>query len=218
MYNAGASRHTQPAVNLEVIFLGDSHARRLATRLQPPIKIGNATIRHQATHNATRSGLGRSLQDDVVWLRRHANSLSGSSAKFVVVSFGSNCVTRSKTDERVVENLETVIDTCVSAIQDTIKAVECCKDAHVFVMSAVPCKKATPEATAAFGTLNQRLGQAAAARGCTFLDPAEVVGDGGVIPESAYVDEVHLGADAHDKLWKIILNHIWGPLLQRCLQ
>ena len=97
-----------------------------------------------------------------MWLRRYANSLSASTTKFVVVSFGSNCVTRSKTDERVVENLETVIDTCVSAIQDTIKAVECCKDAHVLTL--------------------------------------------------------HLGADAHDKVWKIILNHIWGPLLQRCLQ
>ena len=50
-------------------------------------------------------------------------------------------------------------DTCVSAIQDTIKAVECCQDAHVFVTSAIASRTATP---AAFDTLNQRLGQAAA--------------------------------------------------------
>ena len=51
-------------------------------------------------------------------------------------------------------------------------------------------------------------------------DPHETTADhvGGVIPESAYVDDVHLDADAHDKLWKVILNDIWGPLLQRCLQ
>ena len=40
-----------------------------------------------------------------VRLRRNANAISGSESKFMVVSFGSNCLTRGKTDERVSLNI-----------------------------------------------------------------------------------------------------------------
>ena len=84
---------------------------------------------YEASYRDARSGLGRGekLWQDILWLRSRTNEVtSGKPQPFVLaISFGSNPITRSRTDERLRTDVKEAKTKCIDAMTDIFKTKEC---------------------------------------------------------------------------------------------